>query len=142
MAAMWHAPRAMRERHLPPLCVPLRALERDYDCFALRAMSLRDDVSPFGRVHRSWRFRGGAERPACAIGVARCVPPAYANSRALPACDGEDAAATPTPTAGTPSPHLPTSMYLHSPFPDATAIWRNDFSRFASSKFLGRRHFR
>ena len=31
--------------------------------------------------------------------VARCVTHAHGNSRALPTCDGEDAAATPTPTA-------------------------------------------
>ena len=38
-----------RGRHLPPLCVPLRALWWGYDCFALRAMSLRDGIQlPYG----------------------------------------------------------------------------------------------
>ena len=32
--------RAMIEEHLIALCVPLRALEWGYDCFALRALSL------------------------------------------------------------------------------------------------------
>ena len=57
-------------RHLPPLCVPLRALGWGYDCFALRAMSLRDDVAPYGRVWRrclACAVGDGAVRPACAL---------------------------------------------------------------------------
>ena len=40
------------KRRVPPhtLCVPLRALELGYYCFALRALSLRDGVPPFGRL--------------------------------------------------------------------------------------------
>ena len=50
LRAVARSARHERGRHLTPLCVPLRALEWGYDCFALRAMSLRDDVSPFGQT--------------------------------------------------------------------------------------------
>ena len=39
---MWRASALYERGASSPLCVPLRALEWGYDCFALRAMSLRD----------------------------------------------------------------------------------------------------
>ena len=71
--ALWAVARSARYergRHLAPLCMPLRALGWGYDCFALRAMSLRDDVAPFGQMWRkclACTMRGGAVRPACAL---------------------------------------------------------------------------
>jgi len=51
----------------PTLCAPLRALECSYNCSALRALSLRDDISPFRRIVAPYRALLGG----------RCVlPPA------------------------------------------------------------------
>ena len=55
--ALWAVARSARhkrERLLTPLCVPLRALGWGYDCFALRALSLRDEIALLygGRIHR------------------------------------------------------------------------------------------
>ncbi|MBR4901221.1 MAG: hypothetical protein IKZ46_09800 [Victivallales bacterium] len=47
-------------------------------------------VSHFVQEHRLWALWS----------VAWCVPPAHDKSRALPACDGEDAAATPSRLSG------------------------------------------
>ena len=40
----WRASARYERGASSPLCVPLRALEWGYDCFALRAMSLRDGI--------------------------------------------------------------------------------------------------
>ena len=61
---MARSARHERGRHLTPLCVPLRALGWGYDCFALRAMSLRDDVSLFGRM---WRRRPAFARKSAGV---------------------------------------------------------------------------
>ena len=56
---MWRAPRAMIDGICPPLCVPLRALEWGYDCFALRAMSLRDGIPSYALALRAMSLRDG-----------------------------------------------------------------------------------